>query len=351
MRLLNANTHELIEFQSNIPPYAILSHVWQWEEITFQDIANMDKAKYLKGWEKIVGACDTAKKDGFEYIWIDTCCINKESSAELSEAINSMYAWYRGAHICYAYLWDVPSDGDHGNPRSLFAMSVWFTRGWTLQELIAPSRVAFYGQDWVNIGTKATLQEVISSVTGINGQVIIGGLALNEVPIAVRMSWAAKRNTTREEDVAYSLMGIFDVNMPLLYGEGGKAFTRLQHEIIKTSNDHSIFAWSSEPDFDDLFKEALVLLTSETRRGILARSPKEFLHSHSVERTPQVSLNGSGSQNIPTRKPTPYSITNLGLQIELPTAERGQCVSILDGPTTYNATSDWGISRPRIKTL
>ncbi|KAF9455700.1 heterokaryon incompatibility protein-domain-containing protein [Collybia nuda] len=247
MRLLNTGTYILSEFQSNIPSYAILSHVWRNEEITFQDINDHGKAMLKKGWEKIVGACNTAKRDKFEYIWIDTCCINKESSAELSEAINSMYAWYRNAQICYAYLWDVPSDGNYESLHSPFSLSAWFTRGWTLQELIAPPRVNFYGSDWTDIGTKATLQRTISAITGIDTRIIVGKSELENVPIAVKMSWAAKRNTTREEDVAYSLMGLFDINMPLLYGEGKKAFIRLQHEIIKKSNDHSIFAWTTEP--------------------------------------------------------------------------------------------------------
>ncbi|KAF9462365.1 heterokaryon incompatibility protein-domain-containing protein [Collybia nuda] len=299
MRLLDTTTIKLLEFQSNIPVYAILSHVWESEEVTFPDIADLDKARNMHGFTKITGACEAAIRDGIKYIWIDTCCINKESSAELSEAINSMYAWYRNARICYAYLCDVPSEGDHEDPYSLFAMSRWFTRGWTLQELIAPLRVVFYGQDWVDIGTKATLQKTISAVTGIGTTAIVGGeywnsFTLDDVPVAVRMSWAAGRTTTREEDIAYSLMGLFGVNMPLLYGEGRNAFIRLQYEIIKKSTDHSIFAWTTDDN---------------EQRGILARSPSEFHNSGGIER-------------ITTRegddKPAPYSITNKGLYIELP---------------------------------
>ncbi|KAF9456250.1 heterokaryon incompatibility protein-domain-containing protein [Collybia nuda] len=295
MRLLNTVTKELFEFQSDVPAYAILSHVWEKEEVTFRDIGDLDKAKKMQGFSKIIGACDTAIKDGLKYIWIDTCCINKDSSAEVSEAINSMYMWYKNSRVCYAYLSDVSKEDDHENSCSFFATSLWFSRGWTLQELIAPRRVVFYGMNWIDIGTKATLRHTISTITGIDIGVITDGSLdrLNSIPVAVRMSWAADRNTTREEDVAYSLMGLFGVTMPLLYGERGKAFIRLQHEIIKQSDDHSIFAWASQDDGE---------------RGILARSPSEFRNSEKVERIPDSSEDSK-----------PYFITNKGLRIDLPT--------------------------------
>ncbi|KAF9462360.1 heterokaryon incompatibility protein-domain-containing protein [Collybia nuda] len=315
MRLLDTNTIKLTYFQSNVPEYAILSHVWEIEEVTFQDIVDLNKAKKMYGYAKIANACDTARQDGLEYIWIDTCCINKDSSAELSEAINSMYAWYSNAQICYTFLHDVVSEGDPNHPHSLFAMSLWFTRGWTLQELIAPSTVIFYAKDWVDIGTKASLQDTISSVTGIDSEVIVGETLLDHIPVAVRMSWAANRNTTREEDVAYSLMGIFDINMPLIYGEGRKAFIRLQHEIIKKSTDHSIFAWTA--GFVSVFN-------GEKYRGILARSPREFRDSGNIERIQAVNLVPNINQPIPLQNigMRPYAITNRGLQIELLTAKK-----------------------------
>ncbi|KAF9455349.1 heterokaryon incompatibility protein-domain-containing protein [Collybia nuda] len=311
MRLLDTTTLELMSFQGwNVPGYAILSHVWETEEATFQDISNFNNIKDMHGYAKIVGACDTARRNGIGYIWIDTCCINKESSAELSEAINSMYKWYSGAQVCYAYLSDVPSTGDHGD-RSLFAMSHWFTRGWTLQELIAPRKVVFYARDWVDIGTKTTLQDTISSVTGINPEIIVGRTLLESVPIAVRMSWAAGRNTTREEDIAYSLMGLFDVNMPLLYGEGRKAFIRLQLEIIKKNSDHSIFAW----------KEDLLSSMSGGLHGLLARSPAKFRGLGNVERILDPASGDEQPGHVSIGETLPYNITNRGLFIKLPTTE------------------------------
>jgi hypothetical protein len=299
MRLLNTTTYVLSYFQSHIPAYAILSHVWEDEEVTFKDIADLNKAAKMKGFAKIVGACTIALKEGLKYIWVDTCCIDKESSAELSEAINSMFTWYKNAQICYAYLSDVLSDEDTSELYSSFAMSKWFTRGWTLQELLAPSTVVFYGADWVDIGTKATLYKTISTVTGISEDHVIGikydgtNVDLEDVSAAVKMSWAAYRSTSREEDMAYSLMGLFGVNMPLLYGEGEKAFVRLQHEIIRTSDDHSIFAFVG--------------------KTMLARSPSEFRQSSGVK-----FLRARSWDSDEVRKQAAYSITNKGLHIQLP---------------------------------
>ena len=163
----------------------------------------------------------------------DLCCIDKTSSAELSEAINSMYRWYQESGVCYAYLADVPPNA--------FSKSRWFTRGWTLQELIAPSTVIFLDQKWQEIGTKSSLQRVISEITGIPTDILLGG-DLEDASIAQRMSWASKRETTRVEDAAYCLMGIFSIHMPMLYGEGERAFIRLQEEIMRVSDDHSLFA-------------------------------------------------------------------------------------------------------------
>jgi hypothetical protein len=173
----------------------------------------------------------------------DTCCIDKSSSAELSEAINSMYAWYQRGVVCYAYLSDVqlwstyqPEDADGAwvaeNPEAVLQVmkSRWWTRGWTLQELIAPPSVVFYAatsQGWSKIGTKGSLIDLVAARTGIRDD-ILRGLDVKKCSVAQRMSWASQRETTRTEDLAYCLLGIFGVNMPLLYGEGSKAFLRLQ---------------------------------------------------------------------------------------------------------------------------
>ena len=209
------------------------------EEVSFQDLPQ-EYAKQMLGYRKILSCCAQANSDGFDYVWIDTCCIDKRSSSELSEAINSMYSWYRNAEVCYAFLADVSEVEDPDSPNSTFRNSRWFTRGWTLQELLAPSSLIFYGRDWGDIGSKGSMRDTLSQMTGIDRAALTCN-DLEAFSIATKMSWASKRETTRIEDIAYCLMGIFDVNMPTLYGEGKNAFMRLQHMIIQSSNDHTIF--------------------------------------------------------------------------------------------------------------
>ena len=298
MRLLHTATITLTSFEGDddIPPYAILSHTWGQDEVSFHDLLTKASSELdsQAGYSKIRSCCALAAQEGFEYVWIDTCCIDKTSSAELSEAINSMFRWYQKAHVCYAYLADVrifdsgPWSPDGGRE---FRESRWFTRGWTLQELLAPRRVVFYGRDWQEFGSKESLKAQISLITAIRQDHIFN---INRASVAQKMSWASQRRTTRVEDIAYSLMGIFDVNMPLLYGEGKKAFTRLQHEIVKITDDESLFAW-----MDDRLVES----------GMFARSPKAFARSGNIVQI----IDG---QPLYVRR-TPYTVTNRGLAIEI----------------------------------
>ena len=247
MRLLSAKTLKLSYFTSNIPCYAILSHTWGDEEVTFQDIDLPERDK-KKGFAKILGCCRQALLDAIEWVWIDTCCIDKSSSAELTEAINSMYAWYRDSRICYAFLEDVPplEPGSRDYLPHQFATARWFTRGWCLQELIAPANLEFYAADWTELGTKFSLRNRIQLITSIPAPVLIDG-NMDACSIAQKMSWASERQTTRKEDEAYCLLGIFGVNMPMLYGEGDRAFYRLLEEIIKHSEDYSLLLWTLDP--------------------------------------------------------------------------------------------------------
>ena len=155
-----------------------------------------------------------------------------------------MHSWYKGAKICYAYLAGVPATLGIEIEKTAFADSRWFKRGWTLQELIGPSDLMFFSREWIEIGTKSFLCEGIAAITGISVKILTGNTSLESTSIAKRMSWASHRSRTRKEDVAYCLMGLFDVNMPLLYGEGARAFIRLEEEIIKHSDDQSLFAWT-----------------------------------------------------------------------------------------------------------
>ncbi|KAL2259925.1 hypothetical protein VTK26DRAFT_6239 [Humicola hyalothermophila] len=364
MRLLKTDTLELVEFVGRPPPYVILSHTWGPEEVTYEDLMLLPKAILAKkaGYAKLIGCASKAAADGYEYVWVDTCCINKSSSAELSEAINSMYRWYQEAHICYAYMADVsldvqapstgvaspgtqsaqpsrsptPNELASGRPRyhtipsilrdydklpRTFENSRWFTRGWTLQELIAPPLVEFYAHDWREIGTKFSLRKVISKVTGIDVRVLEGADP-STCHVAERMSWAANRQTTRVEDAAYCLLGIFKVHMPLIYGEGQRAFHRLQKEIMKTTEDYTMLAWglskylSNKHHWKGVQRNNLV----EPRRP-LADSPNDFeLHNRAAWTYSQLIQDAETTVTAecsPSLDDTPPLITSRGLRVSL----------------------------------
>lgn len=275
MHLIDTDTLKLTSFQGKLPRYAILSHTWDSDELSFAEFGDLPKRESHPGFEKIKSTCQQARRDGLDYAWIDTCCINKESSAELSEAINSMFRWYQDATICYTYIDDLPDDLDLPiTSSSLIKDCRWFSRGWTLQELLAPQNVIFFGPRWDKIGCKSDLLGVLEEITRVPRAVLAKEERLDRVSVADRMNWAARRETTREEDMAYCLMGIFDVNMPMIYGEGGrKAFLRLQEEILKQTQDDSLFAWRAT-DED---------ATRAPYRGLLAASPADFASDVSIK--------------------------------------------------------------------
>ncbi|KAK0752402.1 heterokaryon incompatibility protein-domain-containing protein, partial [Schizothecium vesticola] len=222
-----------------IPEYAILSHTWgpDSEEVTLQDLVD-GSSKGKIGYDKIRFCADQAQRHGLRHFWIDTCCIDKTNNAELAEAINSMFSWYRNAARCYVYLSDVSiaGYGQGGQPSSQpwesdFRASRWFTRGWTLQELLAPKSVQFFAQDGILLGDKTSLLQQIHEITGIAIPALCGD-PLSCFEVEERFKWAENRQTTREEDWAYSLLGIFSVFIPPIYGEGKtNAVRRLRKEI------------------------------------------------------------------------------------------------------------------------
>ena len=364
MRLLRTGPYKpgcekfkLIEkFGSQIPPYAILSHRCGDDDVHYEDVrdpSTYERRLYVnnsgmtledirdqsvrerKGYSKVVGAMRQAASNGYEYIWIDTCCIDKSNSAELSEGINSMYAWYQKAEICYVILDEVPGR-DAANFETEFKACDWFERGWTLQELLVPKDVIFFGRlskgTWNMLGNRRSLQDLISSRTGIPTEYLAGPGNLRTANIAQKMSWVAERKTTKPEDIAYCLLGLFSVNMPLIYGEGHRAFIRLQEEIVKISDDQSIFAWMHSPAQHDLecgferpvnhgclkkpglrktqisgpIPETRVWWEDVASHGLLADSPKAFLKSGEVRSLP-----------IFFGKLVPYYMTNRGLSISL----------------------------------
>ncbi|KAH8156519.1 hypothetical protein CIB48_g11729 [Xylaria polymorpha] len=272
MRLIQAKSLKFRDFnESELPEYAILSHTWDpEEEVSLQDMSS----PYLP-----------TKK---EFVWVDTCCIDKTSSAELTESINSMFRWYEKAKICFVHLADLSAEA---RIEERLGMCRWFTRGWTLQELLAPIKVQFYDREWNYRGTKSGFAADISRITGIPDLAITGRVPLKDFSTAQRMAWASQRQTTRIEDIAYCLLGLFDVNMPLIYGEGLKAFRRLQEEIIRQGIDPTLFAWQSgEPRLHGPYS------------SLLASSPAEFRESHNITPYEYGPISA-------------YSITNKGLQI------------------------------------
>ncbi|KAK1818806.1 hypothetical protein LTR12_006733 [Friedmanniomyces endolithicus] len=327
MRLLHLTSLEFQEFYGEeIPPYAILSHRWGKGEISYKD---MRKKRHLEGpgFAKLQGFCKFARsnlsvhsvtenEDGaepgwnestLEWGWIDACCINSSSSAELTEAINSI-----NSEFCCVYLADVTSTSEIYVAQE-FEASEWFTRGWTLQELLAPRDVLFCNAQWTLIGHRCihnpsecssydaamSLNKEIATATNIHPKYLKSANAYAEASIACRMSWAAHRKTTRIEDVAYCLLGLFGVHLPPLYGEGENAFRRLQEELLRRSSDQSIFAWFNVNRYLLRYDmpELAVLATP-----ILASHPTDFSTSGNVE----------SLQRAPD---TPYSLTNTGLEL------------------------------------
>lgn len=323
MWLIDAETYELKYFGSDDPPrYAILSHTWDSDEVNFQEFQKLTRSvKRKKGFLKIRGACEQALRDGHRYVWIDTCCIDKSSSAELSEAINSMFEWYADAWVCYVYLSDVfvdpesvilDEDGHAVWTETEFEEKVkgsrWFTRGWTLQELLAPSNVEFYASDWCELGSKRANLRSLAEITGIPVLALRLPSRLRAYSVAARLSWASKRSTTRIEDETYCLLGIMRINMPLLYGEGSHAFQRLQEEILRTTSDESILTWTRDHS------------EQRSTSSLFATRVSDFANCHTMllSRVDRFSK---------------LTLTNVGLEIE------GECFGFSKGPKQNEDTA------------
>ncbi|KAI1124952.1 heterokaryon incompatibility protein-domain-containing protein [Nemania abortiva] len=339
MRLINCNeVYRLESFEaSKVPKYAILSHTWEETaegesaEVTFQDFeSHLSTQRNDRGWKKIHQTCEQARSRGLDYIWIDSCCIDKTNTTEFSEAINSMFQWYSNAAVCLVYL------SDWGE--TTLGPCRWFRRGWTLQELVAPCYVHFYNSEWNYIGSKDDANnERLARITGIDRE-LLGATSPEEIrhrlsrtPICQRMSWASRRETSKIEDEAYCLLGIFDIHMPLLYGEGEAAFIRLQQMIARTTNDLTIFAWKLQRNmvvkhnprnimrYDPISKRygpgPLEAARPEPNdyHSILACSPREFMSGGRIR---------TSHTNYRIYNPE-FSITNKGLKIDVPFSRTG----------------------------
>ena len=269
MKLLHTQTYRLDEFfDSDYPTYAILSHTWRSSDALSSSHLAYDPRldRCLPVHEKVIQACQKADSHGIHHLWVDSLCIDASSTADIDEAVNGSFRWLRKSALCLAYLDDLPADG------SVLGENTWrhcryWSRAWTLQELIAPPRVEFFDANWQHRGSKTSpeLLPILTNITGITSRVLLDCDTLFDISLAVRMSWAAERNAGREEDTSYSLIGISGVAMSVRYGEGAEqAFLRLQQKILLDTRDGSILAWRS--------------IDKQDIRGLLARSPSEFRH-------------------------------------------------------------------------
>ncbi|KAK7441763.1 hypothetical protein VKT23_016426 [Stygiomarasmius scandens] len=254
-RLIDVCTLKLVEFheRADVPPYAILSHRWIFgQEVTLQEFSEVRNAKTSKsGYHKIRAACRQAFKDGFRYIWVDTCCIDKGNHDDVARNIRFMYSYYEKSEVCYAHLADV-----NVHPGGLqsewewdFQRSEWFERGWTLQELLAPRKVIFFDKHWTRLGTNHDLQDTISWITTIPPEILSGQQSLLDIDPLERMAWAVGRETTKPQDQAYCLLGLLGVSMDPDYDEDVRvSFERLKKAFLNVHPEHKD-ALSSVEDF------------------------------------------------------------------------------------------------------
>ena len=331
MRLINVYTLEIEKFvEDEIPEYSILSHTWGLDEASFEQwTQHSNPAKSTRpGFVKVLSACSLSRREGFKYTWVDTVCINKSNMEELTEALNSMFKWYRASAVCYAYLEDLQRHPTAIRMKNL-PFCRWFSRGWTLQELIAPTIVKFYDQTWTMIGTKSELAREISNITSISERVLHDSREVWRQSVAQRMSWLGNRKTTRKEDIAYCMIGIFDINMPPIYGEGKKAFTRLQEVIVNSINDHTVFCWTW-PDNTP----------KPTWMSFLAPSPSAFQNSgcYIVDRKRQLQNMGG------------YSVINLAIKapFQIAACSAGMCFALLEVKCVGH-DSEHAVSIPLVK--
>lgn len=300
MRLLNTTN---LEFQSGEHTkfrqegYAVLSHRWLPQEITLDQFGSHVVEELKSGstvlspqLDKIRGTCETAHNKGIKWVWIDSCCIDKRDLVETAKSINAMYRWYRDSILCIVYLYDVKKNAAISiqDPHIFDRLgqdkpSEWFSRGWTLQELLAPRQMEFYDKEWTYIGSKKKLRVSIASVSGIDESYLTGKNDFREACIAQKMSWMSGRTTTKEEDIAYGMIGLFGITLMPVYGEGMRAFTRLQENLMSSRfMDESLFAWKMPTvNAGDQYNESSDEWAAD-EWGLLAPSPEWFASSAGI---------------------------------------------------------------------
>lgn len=265
MRLLNTESFELRDSTEPSPLYSVFSHAHGNNDIGFEDFRYPDILPLKAGFHRLWQACSRARDHGSKWLWADSVCIDRSSSAAVSDALNSLSRIYQECTFSIIYLEDlIPGDYADNNLEKQLANCAWFRNVWVLPQLIFPKHSFVYDRDWTEIGTKTSLSPQISAITSIEQSVLVNPAALGEYSIAKRISWASKLDASRPEDRTFALLGILGVHMPIVYGEGQTAFLRLQEEILRDTSDYSLFAWRPE--------------VFQAYRGLLAYSPAEFEH-------------------------------------------------------------------------
>ncbi|KAJ8518481.1 hypothetical protein ONZ45_g4467 [Pleurotus djamor] len=314
--------------QNTVARYAIASHRWDRQELAFvdrEDLKSMEMKKQT-AYAKFKGLCKAAEASGCRFVWIDTLCIDNTNAPELDESIRSMFSWYRNAYVCIVYLGQSDDESD-------IAKDTWFSRGWTLQELLAPKRIQFYSRDWnklgminrcsneaykesspndesnpesdpklhgEDLGSESQLLKNISRVSYVSLEHLIKPLSPCPELAPVAFRYISIRETTRPEDISYCLLGLLDVQMPIAYGEGSeRAFYRLQLACAQSSSDRALFDWRGEPS---------------RWNSMLACSPKVFKASRSI-----VQGVGFGDEEVLAHEnldeDDSFTFTNSGLRI------------------------------------
>ena len=267
------------------------------------DMSDLER-RNCQDFVKLVEFFNISLKYGCNYVWFDSGCIDKSSSTELEESIRSMFNWYRNSKICIVHLADTTSFWT-------VVRDTWFTRGWTLQELLAPKKIKFFGKSWqyitldstdndkdLDFKLKVSLWRVISTLTKIPLRTLLDFTpGINHARDA--LVWVSKRKTTRVEDIAYCLIGLLGIPFSIAYGEGNMAFRRLQVEILQQSHDMGLFAWTGQPS---------------AYNSMLAEGPQCFSESSLQSHLQPLSM--PKSQTVTVFDPT-YAFTNYGLRIPL----------------------------------
>lgn len=273
MRLINTYTLQPCEFTVSLPPYATFSHVIDEIGAPFEDFAHIKRELCCDIFKILVRACVQARDAGFAWLWNYAACVDRNSCAAQSEAINSLAQIYRNCGRSIIYLGDLNSKlVEDEEVVERIAECRWMRNIWAIPQIIFSGAAYFYSSDWSLIGTKASLISHLSSIMGIDEPVLEDSNLLEEYSLARRMSWASEMTASRVEDFAYALVGLFDVSMSILYGDGQKAFLKLQEEIMRDTDDFSLMAWDK--------------IDAQAYNGLFAHSPACFRRFRNGPTTP-----------------------------------------------------------------